>query len=53
MPLGIINDKTKSVQAQWDERIGNIEDVINGNITVYDMGVQEQKRQKAIHEASK
>ena len=53
MPLGIINDKTKSVQAQWEERIGNVEDVINGNMTVYDMAVQEQKRQKAIHEASK
>ena len=53
MPPGIINDKTKSVQAQWEEQIGNVEDVINGNMTVYDMAVQEQKRQKAIHEASK
>ena len=53
IPPGVINDKNKSVQAQWEERIGNVEDVINGNITVYDMVVQEQKRQKAIHEASK
>ena len=53
MPSGIINDKSKSVQAQWEERIGNVEDVINGNMTVYDMAIQEQKRQKAIHEASK
>ncbi len=50
---GILNDKSRSVAAVWDERIGNIEDVINGNMTVYDMVVQEQKRQKAIHEASK
>lgn len=53
LPPGIINDKFKTVQAQWEERIGNIEDVINGNMTVYDMVIQEQKRQKAIHEASK
>ena len=53
MPPGIINDKSKSVQAQWEERIGNVEDVINGNMTVYDMAIQEQKRQKAMHEASK
>ena len=53
MPPGIINDKNKSVQAQWEERIGNVEDVINGNMTVYDMAIQEQKRQKAMHEASK
>ena len=53
MPSGIINDKSKSVQAQREERIGNVEDVINGNMTVYDMAIQEQKRQKAIHEASK
>lgn len=53
IPEGILNDKSRSVAAVWDERIGNIEDVINGNMTVYDMVVQEQKRQKAIHEASK
>ena len=53
IPTGIINDKNKSVEAVWQERIGNIEDVINGNMTVYDMARQEQKRQKAIHEASK
>ena len=53
IPTGIINDKNKSVEAVWQERIGNIEDVINGNMTVYDMAKQEQKRQKAIHEASK
>ena len=53
MPPGLLNDDSKSVGALWDERIGNIEDVINGNMTVYDMVVQEQKRQKAIHEASK
>jgi conjugal transfer/entry exclusion protein len=53
IPEGIINGGDKSVGAIWDERIGNIEDVINGNMTVYDMVIQEQKRQKAIHEASK
>ena len=53
LPEGILNDNSKSVQAQWEERIGNIEDVINGNMTVYDIVIQEQKRQKAIHEASK
>lgn len=50
---GIINYKSKSVEAVWQDRIVNIEDVINGNMTVYDMARQEQKRQKAIHEASK
>ena len=53
MPPGLLNDTGKSVGALWDERIGNIEDVINGNMTVYDMVIQEQKRQKVIHEASK
>lgn len=53
VPEGLINNKTKTVQAQWEERIGNVEDVINGNMTVYDMAVQEQKRQKALHEANK
>ena len=53
MPPGLLNDGSKSVGALRDERIGNIEDVINGNMTVYDMVVQEQKRQKAIHEVSK
>ena len=53
IPEGIINNKNKSVEAVWQERIGNIEDVINGNMTVYDIVIQEQKRQKAIHEASK
>ena len=53
LPPGVINDQIKSAQAQWEERIGNIEDVLNGNMTVYDMVIQEQKRQKAIHEASK
>lgn len=53
IPDGIINNKSKSVDAVWQERIGNIEDVINGNMTVYDIVIQEQKRQKAIHEASK
>ena len=53
LPPGVINDRFKSSQAQWEERIGNIEDVLSGNMTVYDMVIQEQKRQKAIHEASK
>ena len=53
LPPGVINDQIKSAQAQWEERIGNIEDVLNGNMTVYDIVIQEQKRQKAIHEASK
>ena len=53
IPTGIINNKNKSVEAVWQERIGNVEEVINGNMTVYDMAVQEQKRQKAMHEASK
>ena len=45
--------QNESIQKIWNERIGNIEDVINGNITVYDAVVQEQKRQKAIHQSAK
>ena len=45
--------KNESVQKIWNERIGNIEDVINGNMTVYDIVIQEQKRQKAIHQSAK
>ena len=41
IPEGIINNKSKSVDAVWQERIGNIEDVINGNMTVYDIVIQE------------
>ena len=33
--------------------MGDIEDVINGNATVYDIVTQEQRRQKAIHQSSK
>ena len=53
LPPGILGDKDKSVEAVWDERMGNIEDVINGNITVVDMTLQEQNRQKALHETAK
>ena len=53
LPPGILGDKGKSVEAVWDERMGNIEDVINGNITVVDMALQEQNRQKALHETAK
>ena len=45
--------KNESLEKIWNERIGNIEDVINGNITVYDAVMQEQKRQKAIHQSAK
>ena len=42
-----------SIQQIWTERMGDIEDVLNGNATVYDIVIQEQRRQKAIHQASK
>ena len=45
--------QNESIQKIWNERIGNIEDVINGNMTVYDIIIQEQKRQKAIHQSAK
>lgn len=45
--------QNESIQKIWNERIGNIEDVINGNMTVYDAVIQEQKRQKAIHQSAK
>lgn len=45
--------KNESLEKIWNERIGNIEDVINGNMTVYDIVIQEQKRQKAIHQSAK
>ena len=53
LPEGILNNGDKSVQAVWDERMGNIENVLNGNMTVTDMVMQEQKRQTAMHEAAK
>ena len=45
--------QNESIQKIWNERIGNIEDVINGNMTVYDVVKQEQKRQKSIHQSAK
>lgn len=45
--------QNESIQKIWNERIGNIEDVINGNMTVYDVVIQGQKRQKAIHQSAK
>ena len=45
--------QNESIQKIWNERIGDIEDVINGNKTVYDIVIQEQKRQKAIHQSAK
>lgn len=45
--------RDESIQKIWSERMGNIEDVINGNATVYDMVAQEQKRQKAVHQSAK
>lgn len=51
-PESLIKEN-ESIQKIWNERIGNIEDVINGNMTVYDVVVQEQKRQKAIHQSAK
>jgi conjugal transfer/entry exclusion protein len=52
LPDSLIN-QNESIQKIWNERIGNIEDVISGNMTVYDVVVQEQKRQKAIHQSAK
>ena len=48
-----ILQKNKSIENEWNQRMGNIEDLINGNATVYDVVMQEQKRQKAIHQAAK
>lgn len=45
--------QNESIQKIWNERIGNVEDVINGNMTVYDAVIREQKRQKAIHHSAK
>lgn len=51
-PDGMLNGNA-SIQQIWTERMGDIEDVLNGNATVYDIVIQEQRRQKAIHQASK
>ena len=48
-----ILQKNKSIEAEWNQRMGNIEDLLNGNATVYDVVLQEQKRQKAIQQAAK
>ena len=45
--------QNESIPKIWNERIGNVEDVINGNMTVYDAVIREQKRQKAIHQSAK
>ena len=42
-PDGIINENV-SIEQIWSERMGDIEDVINGNATVYDIVTQEQRR---------
>ena len=42
-PDGIINEN-ESIEQIWSERMGDIEDVINGNATVYDIVTQEQRR---------
>ena len=51
-PDSILN-KSKSIEAEWNQRMGNIEDLMNGNATVWDVVLQEQKRQKAIQQAAK
>ena len=48
-----IMQKHKSIENEWNQRMGNIEDLINGNATVWDVVLQEQKRQKAVHQAAK
>ena len=52
IPESIIR-QNEQIQKVWNERIGNIEDVINGNATIFDVIVREQKRQKEIHKAAK
>lgn len=51
-PESILN-KNKSIEAEWNQRMGNIEDLLNGNATVWDVVLQEQKRQKAMQQAAK
>ena len=44
-PDSILN-KSKSIEAEWNQRMGNLEDLMNGNATVWDVVLQEQKRQQ-------
>lgn len=43
-----ILDKQSSVPSFWDEELGNVEDVLNGNESLYDFYQNSQKRMKAL-----
>ena len=49
-----IMQKNKSIEKIWNERIGNIEDLINGNATIYDIlqSVANGNKSKAHAEAA-
>ena len=49
--IGTLKPNT-SVQSVWTERIGDIEGIINGNITVWDGILSERKRQKMLHDTN-
>ena len=46
---GIGKANTTASEA-WSERMGNVEALLNGQITAYDAVVAEQNRQKALHD---
>lgn len=53
LPKGISNQielKSKSMQAIWDQRIGNVDDIVNGRISWDKIALQEIERQQALEE---
>lgn len=51
-PQGTIN-YDKSVEQVWNERLGDLNGILNGNITVYDEVQKEKGRQKMLDETYK
>lgn len=46
-------ETSSSVGHVWDARLGNLDDVINGNMTIYSFVKREQQRQKVLDETTK
>lgn len=50
--MGVLASNSSVVKV-WDEQLGNLDDVINGNVTIYDFVKRERQRQKVLDETSK
>lgn len=45
-----VGTSTSTVETVWNDRMGNIDAILNGQITVYDAYTMEQQRQKLLHD---